>query len=201
VRARGSSCTFFTCRRNPYIEAPDYYVNPSDFEAVLKFENDSPIPGIDLFPIVPFEPHEILSRDEARLHLGADDRPFVLILSSGHHVPDVIKFTRDECDRLGINSVVWSDYPAMPYFAGADLVVTFAGSVVTELKAVGVPYQAVAASDSADQQLRFNTTPQGLKDALARLEVLEPWTVSYQNHARRAAARIMGNLEWESVNG
>lgn len=200
VKSRGGTRTFFTCRRNPYIEKSGV-LSPSDFEAVIKFESESPLAGIDLDPILPFDDHEILPRAQARAAMGAGERPFVLILPSGYKSPDLVGFARAACERRGIDYTVWDGYPVMPNLAGPDLVVTFAGSVVNELKAVGTPYQAAAAHfDSQDQQFRANATPASMTEAIENLELQPTRPISYANNARRAAALIMGNHEWEAVD-
>lgn len=202
IKSRGSARTFFTCRRNPYIEVPDYPLYPSDFQAIVKFESESPVPGIDLDPILPFDEHEILPRASARAAIGAGERPFVLILPSGYSSPDVVSFARAACEKRGIDHEVWDGYPVMPNLTGPDLVITFAGSVVNELRALGTPYQAVAAHvDSRDQALRANATPASMIAAIDGLEVLDPWVPHYRNNARRAAALLAGNLDWESIDG
>lgn len=198
VKLRGAVRTFFVYRRSPSVESRQT-LNPNDFTAILKTE-DGPVPGEEMFPLLPFDPHEILPRSQARVMLGAEEaKPLVLILAE-RATPHYVGFVEDLCRKRGITSVVYGEYPVMPMMAGADLIVGHAGTAVNEAAAVGVPMQAIEGNRSLDQVFRANATPDSIRVAIDGLEVLEPWAVTYKNYARRAAALIAGSPTWRQVD-
>lgn len=175
VTERQSSSNYFVARLNMQVEQMSYRAGAKDFSDdfcyVFKTEGGL-LYGMDVVRTVPFEPFELPDRRAARNHLGAGDRPFVMILSSAvGAIPKFGQFAIAECKRRGVDYVVWDQYPAMPYYLGADLVVTAADFAVNELQAVDVAYQAVADVRFPNQVVRANATPASLTAAIAGLEV------------------------------
>jgi hypothetical protein len=162
----------------------------------------TPVDGIDMTPIVAFDATELPSRHEARRQLGPADQPLVLIVGAPK-VPDFRAFVQRLCNERGIAHAVIETYPVMPAMSGADLVVSHAGySTVHEAAALDVPHQAIASAASPDQKLRAKATPTSIADAIAALEVSDlDRPIAYRNHARQAAALIVGHTDWEGVDG
>jgi hypothetical protein len=175
--------------------------DPADFTAILKAE-DGPVTGIDMAPIVAFDPSELPSRHEARDQLGADDRPLVLIVGTAK-VPDFRPFVQRHCNARGVAYAVVETYPAMPLMSGADLVISHAGyATVHEAAAVDVAHQAIPNALAPDQNLRTDATPTSVATAIAQLDLSDlDRPIAYRNHARQAAALIAGHRDWEHVNG
>lgn len=197
LRTRNNRAFYLHYRRN---RPPDF--DASHFSAVLKADDEPDLEGVDLHPILPFDPHELPTRSDARDRLGGGDKPIVMIVGEGT-TPNYSEFVIRQCLLRGLDYVVIvNTYPVMTLMPGADLVVGYAGYSQLEAAAVGVPMAGITNMADPSQAWRANGTPNDLADTIAALEVRDaPETVTYTNHARRAAALISGYPGWESVDG
>lgn len=193
---RGRSVFYLHHRRN---EPPREDLSP--FTAVLKGDPEPDVAGIDLHPILPFDDTELPTRTEARSQLGAGDKPLVMIIGEGT-TPNYSDFVIRQCERRGVDYVIVNTYPTMTLMPGADLVVGYCGHSQIEAEAVGVPMAAITNMAGPRQSWRCNTTATALADSIAALQIRDvPERVTYANRARRAAALIMGDPDWEAVDG
>lgn len=197
VQAHRTS-TFHLARRTEPI--PEF--DPTSFSAVLNTEPDMG-QGVDVAPALAFDAGELPSRSTSRGLLGASDKPIVLIIGEGT-TPDFNTLVIAQCNIRGFDHVVVVDtYPVMPLMVGADLIAGYAGYSQVEAAALGVPMLAFENYADPGQAWRANMqTRADVENAIARLDVREgPEYPSYQNRARRAAALIMGDPDWSSVDG
>ena len=195
-RRRDRPTVYLHHRRN---EPP--VVDHEAFAAIIKVDPEPDVDGIDLYPILAFDDTELPTRTEARANIGAGDKPMVIIIGEGT-TPNYRDYVIRQCDRRGVDHVVVSTYPVMPLMPGADLVVGYVGFSQAEAEAVGVPMAGITNMAGPRQSWRCNTTPNDLADTIAALAVRDaPERVSYTNNSRRAAALVMGNPDWETVDG
>jgi hypothetical protein len=197
LRVRSGPTFYLHYRRN---RPPVFDAN--HFNAVLKTDHEPDLDGIDLYPVLPFDDHELPTRSDARDRLGGGDKPIVMIVGEGT-TPNYSDFVIRQCLLRGLDYVVIvNTYPVMTLMPGADLVIGYAGYSQVEAAAVGVPMIGVTNMADPSQSWRVNATANELADTIAALDVRDaPETVTYTNHARRAAALISGYPNWESVNG
>jgi hypothetical protein len=197
LRARRGPTFHLQSRRN----APPTF-DPDHFTNVLKLDIEPDVAGADLHPVLPFDDHELPTRSEARDRLGGGDKPIVMIIGEGT-TPNYSDFVIRHCLQRGLDYVVIVDtYPVMPLMPGADLVVGYVGFSQTEAEAVGVPMAGITNMADPGQSWRCNTTPAGLADTIAALEVRDaPERSTYTNCSRRAAALISGAPKWEMADG
>lgn len=197
VQAHRTSTFHLARRAEPVTE-----LDPADFGAVLNTEPDMGA-GVDVAPVLAFDPHELPGRAISRELLGASDKPIVLIIGEGT-TPNFNTLIIEHCNARGFDHVVVVDtYPVMPLMVGADLVVGYAGYSQIEAAALGVPMLAFANHAEPSQAWRANMhTRADVGNAIAQLELRQgPEYPSYQNRARRAAALITGDPNWSSVDG
>jgi hypothetical protein len=193
---RRSQPTFYVHHRRN--DPPEF--DPNLFTAVLKVDPEPAIPAIDFHPILPFDDTELPTRAEARNRLGAGSKPMVIIIGEGT-TPKYSEFVIRHCDQRGVDHVIINTYPVMPFMPGADLVVGYCGFSQVQAEAVGVPMAGIT-NMAGPRSWRSNTTPNDLAHMIATLTVRDaPERVTYTNNSRRAAALIVGDPKWETVDG
>lgn len=188
--------TYYLRRRTN--QTPQF--DPADFASVLNTDEGLDA-GIEVHPVLAYDPDQLPTRRTARLTLGAKDRPMVLIVGRGT-TPAYTDFVIRQCQNRGIDHAVIERYPVMPHMVGADLIVGYVGHNQCEAEAVGVPMAGIVNTADLSQSWRPHVNANELRDMVANLGVRDaPDRVTYTDHSREAAAVIAGTITVERRRG